>query len=71
MDLNWVRNIRDWCAWAEVPLFVKQLGTFWAQENLADDWAGGNVDEWPEDLKIRLLPPAAEVKELASPQVLL
>lgn len=53
MDLNWVRNIRDWCAWAEVPLFVNRLGALWAWKNLAKDRTGGTMEEWPVDLQIR------------------
>ena len=42
---DWVRSIRDPCAAAGVPLFVKQLQI--------DGKINRKMDEWPEDLRIR------------------
>jgi protein gp37 len=50
-----VRDIRDQCDRAGVALFVKQLGSAWAR-------SGGKADDpalWPEDLRIREMPPMA------------
>lgn len=48
MHPDWVRSIRDQCAAAGVPFFVKQL---YINGKLSKD-----MEEWPEDLKIRSLP---------------
>jgi protein gp37 len=56
MDVGWVRSLRDQCANADTPLFVKQLGTRWAQANRASDHKGGAVGDWPADLDIREYP---------------
>lgn len=65
-DLAWVRRIRNDCANAGVPLFVKQLGSAPIQ-----NWVvarnhgslealrhpkGGEPSEWPDDLRIRQFP---------------
>ena len=58
-DLSWARQMRDECAEAGVPYFLKQLG-----EN---PWEGGRKlkflhahagdwSEWPEDLRVREFP---------------
>jgi protein gp37 len=60
-DLSWIRSIRDQCRSAGTPLFIKQMGS----NPIADfadatvnfrDSKGGDIDEWPEDLKIREFP---------------
>jgi protein gp37 len=58
-DLAWARSIRDQCKDAGVPFFFKQGG----RRPLLDgaplklrDPKGGNLDEIPEDLRIRELP---------------
>ena len=35
MDLEWARNIVQQCKAAGVPVFVKQLGSYWARGNAA------------------------------------
>lgn len=49
MDPAWARSIRDQCAHAGVPLFVKQMGTAYAG-------SGKGGDCIPDDLQIRELP---------------
>ena len=67
MDLGWVRDLIDQCREAGTAIFVKQLGSVWAQEHHATFACrrpgshGGKWDCWPEDLRIRELPAAAEV----------
>lgn len=68
-DIGWIHSIVEQCKEAEVPCFVKQLGThptvgmdtdnpiFYSQST----GKGGNPDEWPEDLRVREYP---EVKTL-------
>ncbi len=66
-DVNWIRAIRDQCAAADVPCFIKQLGSRptdlfdgnSGQETGAihlNDRKGGDWSEWPEDLRVREFP---------------
>jgi len=59
-DLGWARSLRDQCAAAEVPYFMKQLGERWAHESGTwhHDSHGGSPDLWPEDLRVRQFPEA-------------
>ncbi len=61
-NLEWARNtIRQFQA-AEVPLFVKQLGSHPVSNNPADlphlaaTGKGGNPEDWPNDLRVRQFP---------------
>ena len=63
LDLAWVRDIRDQCQAANVPLFIKQLGSIWAKKNGAHHKKGGDIEEWPEDLRIRQTPAGMIVKK--------
>lgn len=63
-DLDWIRSIRDQCATAGVPCFIKQLGAkpFFLDDDGAGvgpvccscrlkDSHGGDEAEWPADLR--------------------
>jgi hypothetical protein len=63
-EIAWVRNVVEQCRGAGVPAFVKQLGArpidrevggaaFMVQ--LADK-KGGDMEEWPDDLRVREMP---------------
>ncbi|MEN6535298.1 MAG: DUF5131 family protein [Bryobacteraceae bacterium] len=64
-NVEWIRSIRDQCAAAAVPCYVKQMGSVWAK---AQGWkyfttdgepldsAGANMVNWPLDLRVRELP---------------
>jgi protein gp37 len=59
MRLEWAHNLVEQCRFAAVAVFVKQLGT----RRLADgiDWPcldpkGGDMAEWPADLRAREYP---------------
>lgn len=69
-NVDWARSAMRQCAAAGVPFFLKQLGTN-AIETLrgvrsptcpsmwlgrVKDPKGGNMEEWPEDLRVRQLP---------------
>jgi len=56
MKLDWARSIRDQCKEAGVPFFMKQMGAVWAKENGSKDRKGGDINDWPEDLRIREMP---------------
>lgn len=60
LAIEWVRDgLRD-CREAGIAPFVKQLGFHWARDNKAADDAGGDMAEWPEDLRIREFPRSYE-----------
>jgi protein gp37 len=57
MDLAWARSVVAQCQEAEVPVFVKQLGSVLGKE-LAAGPKGGDWSAWPEDLRVREFPAA-------------
>ena len=61
LELGWIRSIVAQGAAANVPVFVKQLGTVWARGMKADSFKGGDPDEWPAELRVRQLPGAAKL----------
>ncbi len=72
MDIAWVRDLRDQCKTAGVACFIKQMGakpyvsylnpnvTSWDDELIDQiklkDRKGGDMAEWPEDLRVREVP---------------
>lgn len=60
LDVAWVRALRDLCADARVPCFIKQLGTEphdgGRPLRLSDKKGGGAWEEWPADLRVREIP---------------
>jgi protein gp37 len=59
-ELEWLRQIQWHCNHADVPLFVKQLGSVLGRE-LGAGPKGGDWNAWPEDLRIREFPVAADL----------
>lgn len=60
-SLQWIRSLVRQCQDAEVPIFVKQLGSNVIASSRSNnlklkDKKGGNIDDFPEDLKIREFP---------------
>ncbi len=57
-DVGWIRSIVKQCKEAEVPCFVKQLGSRPKGKELTEvaDPKGGDWDEWPEDFRVREFP---------------
>jgi len=70
-DLSWLRSVRDQCAEAGVPCFVKQLGSISIAPDVRrysngsksvlylKDRKGGDPAEWPADLRVRQMPARA------------
>jgi protein gp37 len=54
--LEWIESIIQQCKSAGVPVFVKQLGTYLAKQLNLNDRHGGDINEWPEYLKVREFP---------------
>lgn len=59
---KWVRQVVRACKAANVPVFVKQMGAWWAHElrlttgPVAIDTRGGEPSLWADDLKVRQVP---------------
>lgn len=58
MDIEWVRDIRDACMNADVPFFMKQLGSVTAKQMGVKGTKGGDLLELPKDLQLREMPHA-------------
>lgn len=56
LNLDWLRTIRDQCAEAGVPFFVKQLGRHQAKALGMSEAKGHVLSEFPDDLQIREVP---------------
>jgi protein gp37 len=57
--LEWARSLVAECVSAETPIFVQRLGgkPFEGGRRLwLKDYAGGDLAEWPPDLRVRQLP---------------
>lgn len=64
MDINWIRRGVEMCRKSEIAPFVKQLGKkpyegkeggfYWPL--FLKDSHGGDMNEWPDDLKVREFP---------------
>lgn len=69
-DLDWLRYIVEQCQHAGVAVFVKQLGDkpMLGGDLLPGEYSrkGGNINEWPIDLRVQDLPPQllATVRQL-------
>jgi hypothetical protein len=55
-EFEWIWKIIHACNKANVPVFVKQLGTHLAKANNLHDRHGGDWNEWPKDLRVRQMP---------------
>lgn len=53
---EWVAHIIDQCQNYGVPVFFKQKGTVWALECGAKHPKGGDINDFPEHLKVRQMP---------------
>lgn len=60
--LEWVYSLKEQCEKANVPLFVKQLGTAWAVAEGLKDSKGGDPANWPSNIRIREFPCQIEGK---------
>lgn len=67
-DLAWARSAVDQCKYAGVPVFVKQMGSrpfdSFYLSSVEDqplhlrDSKGGDMDEWPVNIRVREFPPS-------------
>lgn len=56
-EMGWILKIIEECNLRKKPVFVKQLGTHLSKEVGLKDRHGGDMDEWPEDVRVREFPP--------------
>lgn len=56
--ISWIEKIIEQCQEenTQVPVFVKQLGTYLSSHLSLKDRHGGNMEEWPKKLRIREMP---------------
>jgi protein gp37 len=57
-DPLWALGIKEQCEAAGVAFFMKQMGSNPVSYDFADR-KGGNIDEWPRDLRVRNFPGAS------------
>lgn len=55
-QLEWIESIVSQCSEFDIPVFVKQMGTHLSKELKMSDRHGGNIDEFPEHLRLRQFP---------------
>lgn len=55
-EIGWIEKIIDDAKQTRTPVFVKQLGTYLAKKLSLRDNLGGNIEEFPEHLRIREYP---------------
>lgn len=54
--LEWIEKIVEDCIIQDVPVFIKQLGTHLSKKLKLKDRHAGDIDEFPEHLRIRNFP---------------
>lgn len=55
-QLEWIESIVSQCNEFGIAVFIKQMGTHLSKELKMSDRHGGNIDEFPEHLRIRNFP---------------
>lgn len=57
MHPDWARGLVQQCRTANIPVFVKQMGTIWAKQyGLEKDTRGHKIESWSKDLQVRQWP---------------
>jgi protein gp37 len=56
--IEWIENIVEQCKKYDIPVFVKQMGTYLSKQMIMSDRHGGNINEFPEHLRLREFPKA-------------
>lgn len=54
--IEWIESIVEQCRIVGTPVFVKQLGTHLSKSMGLKDRHGGDITEWPKNLRIRQFP---------------
>lgn len=61
-NMEWISVVIYACIAWNIPIFVKQFGTYLAQKNGMRDRHGGNIDEFPDWAKFREMPKVYQYK---------
>lgn len=69
-NVEWIRSLRDQCRDAGVACFIKQLGSWSRLSHVSGfitylelkDAKGGDLAEWPDDLRVREFPGLAVIR---------
>lgn len=56
MEPEWAVDLLNQCKRANVPCFIKQMGTQWAKRCGSTSWKGEAFNEFPEALQVREYP---------------
>ena len=56
MEPEWAVDLLNQCKSANVPCFIKQMGTQWAKRQGSKSWKGDDFNEFPEALQVREYP---------------
>jgi protein gp37 len=56
LEMHWLGAISAQCKCYGIPQFTKQMGSHWARRTGAVHGKGGDPDEWPEGLRVRMFP---------------
>ena len=56
MEPEWAVDLLNQCRSANVPCFIKQMGTQWAKRQGSKSWKGDDFSEFPEALQVREYP---------------
>lgn len=56
MEVSWVEEILDDARGSDTRVFVKQMGKVWAKQNGSSDSKGGDMEDWPEHIRVRQFP---------------
>lgn len=55
-ELEWIEAIVNQCKEENIPVFVKQMGTYLSKKLGMSDRHGGNIEEFPKHLQLRQFP---------------
>lgn len=55
-DINWIEEIIGACKSVNIPVFVKQIGTYLSKEFGMKDRHGGDFEEFPKSIQFREFP---------------
>lgn len=63
-ELEWLIHVVNQCREAEIPVFVKQLGTYLSKSLNLSDRHGANINDFPPELQYRQFPSLTPEPEL-------
>ncbi len=55
-ELEWIEDLKNQCQTYDIQVFIKQMGTHLAKELKMNDRHGGDINEFPEHLRVRNFP---------------